>query len=491
MKSHALSQDTLPELPDSVLKPSYDRSALSAGILHFGPGNFHRAHQQIYINDLMNQHKDMDWAVVGASVMPNDEQLRSILLAQDCLGSVVEQSASKNVARISGAMIDYLPVGDVDAILARLTDPAIRIVSMTVTEGGYFVDTESGLFDKNHPAIVADAKSIESPKTVFGIIVNALRSRRDKAQPAFTVMSCDNLPHNGVVARGAVIGMAKLVDEALAAWIDEHATFPNGMVDRIAPATGPREKSLIVKEHGIQDGYPVFCEDYLQWVLEDKFANGRPQLESVGVQFVDDVTPFETMKIRILNGGHAVIAYPAGLLDIEFADQAMQHPLIAGFLDKIEKQEIIPTVPEVPGTDLQAYFKLIGERFANPKIGDTVRRLCLDGSNRQPKFIVPTVRARIATGDSIEGLALASALWCRYCYGETESGKKIEPNDPSWDVLQKTASAARSNPDTWLAMSDVYGTLGESAAFSQSFGKHLAALWAKGTEKVLQEYISQ
>ena len=489
MNSSVLSEKTLSELPAAVHKPGYDRSLLKAGILHFGPGNFHRAHQQIYLNALMNENRDLDWAVVGASIMPNDESLRTTLLAQDYLGSVVEQTADNNVARISGAMVDYLPVGDIPAIIERLADSAIRIVSMTVTEGGYFVSAETGYFDPTHPAIVADAESIDSPKTVFGIIVNALRARRDNQQPAFTVMSCDNLPHNGVVASGAVIGLARLVDEELAQWIEENSSFPNGMVDRIAPATGPRERSLIVEEHGVNDGYPVFCEDYLQWVLEDKFVNGRPAFEEVGVQFVDDVTPFETMKIRILNGGHAIIAYAAGLLDVEFADQAMQHPLILGFLNRVEQEEIIPTVPPVPDTNLSEYYQLISTRFANPKIGDTIRRLCFDGSNRQPKFIVPTLKDRLARGKSIEGLALGSALWCKYCAGLSDSGKTIEPNDPSWDLLNTTAKQARDNPASWLALSDVYGSLGENAAFGDAFARQLNSLWSEGCEQTLKNYI--
>ena len=490
MNSLVLSENTLASLPDEVHKPAFSRSDLSAGILHFGPGNFHRAHQQIYLNELMNQGKDLDWAVVGASVMPNDDKLRSILLKQDCLGSVVEQSANESVARISGAMVDYLPVGDVDAILKKISSPDIRIVSMTVTEGGYFVDAETGHFNKTHPAIVADAKQLDSPKTVFGIIVNALRARRDAGLPAFTVMSCDNLPHNGVVARGAVVGLARLADETLADWIDANASFPNGMVDRIAPATGPRELSMIKENHGIEDGYPVFCEDYLQWVLEDKFVDGRPALENVGVQFVNDVTPFETMKIRMLNGGHACIAYPAALLDIEYAHEAMQHPVIIDYLNKIESTEIIPTVPPVPDTDLNSYYTLISERFANPKIGDTIRRLCFDGSNRQPKFILPPLRDRLEAGLPIQGLALESAIWCKYCSGVTDSGATIESNDPSWDILQTASGAARDKPVAWLEMQDVYGSLAENIALVDAFGTWLDMLWSKGTEPTLKAYIN-
>lgn len=489
MKSHPLTQQTLGSLPEAVHVPRYDRGTLSAGILHFGPGNFHRAHQQLYINELMNQGKDLDWAVVGASIMTNDKSLRSILLEQDCLGSVVEQSADKSVARISGAMIDYLPVGDVSAILTCLANPSIRIVSMTVTEGGYFMNAQTGLFDITHPAIVADASTIDSPTTVFGIIVNALRARRDKGQQAFTIMSCDNLPHNGVVAQGAVIGLARLVDETLAEWIMANASFPNGMVDRIAPATSLREKSLIVDDHGINDGYPVFCEEYSQWVLEDRFVNGRPALESVGVQFVDDVAPFEAMKIRMLNGGHALIAYSAGLLDIEFAHQSMQHPLVFDFLGKVTKNEIIPTLPVVPDTNLHNYYELISTRFANPKIGDTTRRLCFDGSNRQPKFIIPTLKDRLISGDSIDGLVLECALWCRYCYGKTENGAVIEPNDPSWNKLQKSANEARSNPGRWLEMQDIYGTLSANKTFRDSFTTTLNFVWEHGTELAIKRYI--
>lgn len=488
-----LSLATLDSLPAEVARPRHERRDMKGGIVHFGPGNFHRSHQQVYLDKLMNDGVALDWAVIGASIMPGDKALRETLLAQDLLGTVVEQSASTSSAAVTGAMIDYLPVGDTGAILEALSNQAVRIVSMTVTEGGYFVDADTGRFDDTHAAIRADADVLEAgvddPTTVFGLIVKALASRRAAGQSAFTVMSCDNLPHNGVVARGAVVGLARLVDDTLADWIDANASFPNGMVDRIAPATGEREHRLVREEHGIADSAPVFCEDYLQWVLEDNFVDGRPPLEQVGVQFVDDVTPFEMMKIRILNGGHALIAYPAGLLDIEFADAAMADPLISAYLDKVERDEIIPVVPPVPGTDLDAYFARVTRRFANPKIGDTVRRLCLDGSNRQPKFIVPTLRDRLDAEQPIDGLALASALWCRYCYGETESGATIEPNDPNWPTLSRVAREARTSPGAWLDMAEVYASAGRDPRFRAAFEAALNALWADGTRAVMTRYL--
>ena len=260
------------------------------------------------------------------------------------------------------------------------------------------------------------------------------------------------------------------------------------MVDRIAPATGERERRMVREEHGVADAAPVFCEDFIQWVLEDDFVAGRPALERVGVEFVEDVSPYELMKIRVLNGGHALIAYPAGLLDIEFVEEAMAHPLILAFLEKVERSEIIPVVPPVPDTDLDDYFARVATRFANPKIGDTVRRLCLDGSNRQPKFIVPSAKDRLAADAPVDGLALASALWCRYCFGETESGTMIRANDPSWDRLVGLAHDARSDPLAWLGMRDVYGDVGEDERFREAFSSALEALWRDGTEATLRRY---
>jgi mannitol 2-dehydrogenase len=263
------------------------------------------------------------------------------------------------------------------------------------------------------------------------------------------------------------------------------------MVDRITPATSDRERDLTSQMFGIEDSWPVFCEAFKQWVVEDRFTMGRPALEKVGVTFVADVAPFENMKIRILNGGHAVIAYAAGLLDVHFVHEAMAHPLVAAFLDKVESEEIIPTVPPVPDTDLRDYYRLVVRRFANPKIGDTVRRLCLDGSNRQPKFVVPTIADRLKAKAGIDGLALESALWCRYCFGTTESGKTIEPNDPNWSRLQQTAVAAKEKPETWLAMDDIYGEIGRSPAFRTAFTGALTRIWQSGASRVIQSYIGE
>jgi len=303
------------------------------------------------------------------------------------------------------------------------------------------------------------------------------------------VMSCDNIPGNGHVTQNAIIGLANLIYPEMAHWVKENVAFPNGMVDRITPATSDRERKLLADNFGIEDAWPVFCEEFKQWVVEDHFPSGRPALEKVGVQFVEDVAPFELMKIRILNGGHATIAYPAGLMDIHFVHEAMENELIQKFLHKVEHDEIIPIVPPVPDTDLEDYYQLIDRRFANPKIGDTITRLCLDGSNRQPKFILPSARDRLAQGGGVTGLALVSALWCRYCYGETDSGKPIAPNDPDWDRLTAQARKARGNPAAWLEMGDIFGDLAQNPTYVAAFTAALSNLWSEGTPATLMRYL--
>ena len=484
-----LSLATLNGLPGTVVRPNYERGALKAGILHFGVGNFHRAHQAVYLDDLFNAGHDRDWAIVGAGIFDAEKRGRDILKAQDWLTTVVEQESGHIEARVTGSMVDFLVPGDGPSIVARLADPAIRIVSMTITEGGYFIDAGSGRFNPDHPDIVADGRNPDAPKTVFGLIVAGLKLRKANGIPPFTIMCCDNIPHNGHVTADAVVGLARLSDPGFADWIRENVAFPNAMVDRITPATTDRERAIARDQFGVEDGWPVFCEEFRQWVLEDNFPQGRPALEKVGVQFVTDVSPFELMKIRILNGGHATIAYPAGLMDIHFVHEAMENELVRAFLAKLEREEIIPTVPPVPGVVLEDYFQLIDRRFSNPKIGDTVRRLCLDGSNRQPKFIIPTIADRLKTGADVTGLALESALWCRYCFGTTDAGKVIEPNDPNWDRMTATARAAKDDPAAWLAMEDIYGAVGRSPVFAARFSHALKTLWAEGTEATLRRYL--
>jgi mannitol 2-dehydrogenase len=487
--STKLSSKNLGALSAEIARPKYDRGALKAGIVHFGVGNFHRAHQAVYLDDLFGAGRDRDWAIVGAGVREADALVREALRQQDWLTTVVEQEAKGSKARVIGPHIDFVQPGDSAAMLDRLSRPEIRIVSLTITEGGYYISPATQEFDSAHPDIVADARAMQAPKTAFGLIVAGLARRRAAGVAPFAVMSCDNIPGNGHVCQNAVAGLAELADPELARWIRANVAFPNSMVDRITPATTDRERATLRDKFGLEDNWPVFCEEFRQWVLEDKFPAGRPRLEEVGVTFTTNVAPYELMKIRILNGGHAAIAYPAALLDIHFVHQAMEDPQVSAFLDQLTRREIVAVVPPPPGVDLAAYQALIGRRFANPKIEDTIERLCFDGSNRQPKFILPTVVDRLKSGADVKGLALVSALWCRYCHGETESGKTIKPNDPNWARLQTAAKRARTDPGAFLEMKDIFGAAAQNPSYVAAFTGALSKLWTHGVRATLTDYL--
>lgn len=478
------------DMMNDVAFPRYDRARLVPGIVHIGLGNFHRAHMAVYLDDLFNLGESHDWAIIGAGVRAPDARMRDALKEQDCLSTIIELDPQGKTCRRVGAMIDFLPVAADNApLIAAMSDPGIRIVSLTVTEGGYFVNPATGQFDPTEAAIVADGQNPGQPATAFGAIVAALKARRAAGTAPFTVMSCDNLPGNGHVTHDAVVGLARLSDPELADWIEAHVAFPNGMVDRITPATGPREREMAASFGLGDDPVPVTCEPFRQWVVEDNFPNGRPALEKVGVTFSDQVHVFEMMKIRILNGGHAIIAYPGGIMGIEYVHEAMANPLIRDLLDKIETTEILPILPPVPGTDLDAYKAMIINRFSNPEVADTERRLCFDGSNRQPKFIIPSIRDNIARGVIPQGLILASALWCRYCAGTDENGAVIEPNDPDWDRLTRIAQEARTNPPVWLEQRAIYGDLADNPEFVAAFTRALNAVWDKGTAAAIRAYL--
>lgn len=484
----SLSEQVLSDLPEGVKGPGYDRSSLTPGILHVGVGNFHRAHMAVYLDRLFATGKGHDWALVGAGVRPGDAAMRDRLKGQDWLTTVVDLDPGGLSAQVIGPMVDFVEI-DPKATVTRMADPAIRIVSTTITEGGYYVRPDGG-FDADHPDMKVDAASPDAPKSVFGMIIKALRLRRAAGLDPFTVMSCDNLPENGHVAKQTVTGLARLSDPDFADWIAAHVAFPSSMVDCITPATSPREIDMVRDRFGIDDAAPVVCEPFRQWVLEDHFPQGRPPLEAVGAEFVADVAPYELMKLRMLNGGHAAIAYPSALLGHHFVHDAMADPLVRDWLLALERREIMPTLGSIPGVDYGAYLDKLVERFGNSAVGDTIPRLCLDGSNRQPKFILPTLADALHKGRPMQGLALEVALWCRYCAGTDEAGNAIPPNDDNAAELKRRALAAMEQPGAFLDNTAVFGELGASAAFATAFGDWLGRLWSDGTRATLQGYLA-
>ena len=485
----SLSNSTLTKLPSGVKIPNYDRNNLTAGIVHIGLGNFHRAHQSWYLHRLMQQGQAHDWAIIGAGVKEFDKAQRLKLQAQDFLTTLIELSPVAQRVEVVGSMIDYVPIeADNGALIAQMAKPEIKIVTLTVTEGGYYIDPVSKSFDSNHPDIVYDATHPEAPKTAFGAMVAALRLRRDSRVGPFTCQSCDNLQGNGATLRQVIVALAELSDPKLSEWIEANCSFPNSMVDCIVPATTAKELDL-VHDLGISDEVPVTHEDFRQWVIEDDFCAGRPDWDIAGATFTNDVHDFEMMKIRILNGGHQVIAVPGELLSIETIDQCMKNSLLGPLFKKVILSEVAPHVKPVPSITPENYVDLVHKRFSNPKIIDTTRRVAFDGSSRQPGFLIPSIRDGLANATPIDGLALIQASWARMCEGSREDGTVIEPNDPFWDELQANAKAARSNPSVWLEMNQIYGNLAREPQFANSFKFWFDVIWDQGLDKAIKIYL--
>lgn len=485
-----LSNLTLENLPKNVVKPHYDRGQLSPGILHIGLGNFHRAHQSWYTHQLMQRGLALDWAIIGGGVRSVDRLQRERLLTQDCLTTLIELDPNGKSAEIVGSMIDYVPVEkDCISLVRKMSEPSIRIVSLTVTEGGYYLHPVTGELDDTHPEIIHDINNPDTPCTVFGAMISALKIRHQNDSGPFTCLSCDNLQSNGDVLRKVLVSLAKKTDPEIGVWIDKNCSFPNSMVDCIVPVTGADELAL-VREFGIDDTVPVAHENYRQWVIEDDFCAGRPEWDLVGVIMCANVHDYEILKIRMLNAGHQIIANPGEILGLRTISDCMEHGLIKDYFRRIEIEEISPHVNSVPGMTPMAYVDLIDKRFSNPEIFDTTRRVAFDGSSRHPTFVLPIVKDGLSKGTSVNGLALAEAIWARMCEGTREDGSVVEPNDPNWDNLTKIAENAQKDPKVWLQQNHFYGELANSPVFADAFVYWLSMIWTIGIEQTLKYFLS-
>ncbi|MBB3330292.1 mannitol 2-dehydrogenase [Halomonas campaniensis] len=483
-----LNNANLGRLAPAVATPAYDRGRVTPGIVHFGVGGFHRAHQAMYLDVLMNRGEALDWGIVGVGVMAGDRRMRDALAAQDHLFTlVVKHPDGRREPRVIGSLVDYLfAPDDPAAVVERLADPAIRLVSLTVTEGGYNFHPVSGEFDLDTPDIRHDLEHPEAPKTTFGMIVEGLARRRERGVPPFTVMSCDNIQGNGEVARETFCAYARARDPGLADWIAREVAFPNAMVDRITPVTSEADITELREGFGIEDAWPVVCEPFTQWVLEDHFVAGRPPLEAAGVQLVDDVVPYELMKLRLLNASHQALAYFGTLAGYRYAHEVCQDPLFVDFLLDYMRQEASPTLAPVPGIDLERYRQTLIERFANPEVRDTLARLCAESSDRIPKWLVPVIREQLASGGQIRCSAAVVASWARYAEGVDEQGRPIEVVDRLRDELMAIAAENQTRPTAFIENRELFGDLAEDARFREAYRWALASLHERGARATLE-----
>jgi mannitol 2-dehydrogenase len=458
----------------------YDRSRVTAGIVHFGVGNFHRSHQAVYLDRLLSDPATFEasrhWGICGVGVLPSDKRMRDALRSQNYEYTLIERHPNgKAPARRIGSIVDYLYAPEeMLSVLRRLADPATKIVSLTITEGGYNISDVTGKFDTANPAIRADAVPEATPTTVFGIIVAGLRLRRERGVAPFTIMSCDNIEGNGDVARRSFVAFAQLLDAELATWIDESVSFPNSMVDRITPVTTDADRAWVRDEYGINDAWPVLSESFVQWVLEDDFGLGRPPYEKAGVQIVTDVRPYELMKLRLLNASHQALAYAGILSGYTYAHEGASDPIIASMLRAYMDDEATPTLDPVPGVDLEAYKDSLLERFANPYVRDTLARLATDASDRVPKFLAPVVRERRAQGAPTPLSAAAVAGWARYAELYV-LGEPLPFQDRQETAVRAAVAEAAVNAAGFLANRDWFGGLGQDLEFVDEFVGALSA----------------
>ncbi|NAZ76984.1 mannitol dehydrogenase family protein [Kineococcus sp. T13] len=488
-----LSSATLAAVGERVPVPTYDRSQVTPGIVHLGVGGFHRAHQAMYLDRLMEAGQALDWGIRGIGVLPHDARMKEVMDAQDGLYTLVlKHPDGTREPRVVGSILDFLLAPeDPDAAIEAMADPRIRIVSLTITEGGYNIDAVTHEFLLDEPGVAADLADGAVPRTAFGLVVEALRRRRERGVTPFTLMSCDNLPGNGDLARHAFVAFATARDAELGAWVDTRVAFPNTMVDRITPGTTDADRAEVRERFGVQDAWPVVCEPFTQWVVQDDFPLGRPPLEEVGVQVVEDVEPYELMKLRLLNASHQALCYFGHLAGYRLVHEVVQDPLFERFLRGYMAREGVPSVPPVPGMDLEAYCDELIVRFSNGEVRDTVARLCNESSDRIPKWLLPVVRHQLASGGEFFRGAAVVASWARYAEGVDEQGEPIEVADRLAERVVAAAQRNRAEPTAFIADRTLFGDLVDDERFVAEYTATLASLHERGARATLEALVAR
>jgi mannitol 2-dehydrogenase len=445
----------------------------------------------MYHDRLMNQGTTLDWGICGVGVLPQDRTMQQALDAQDGLYTLVlKHGDGRYEPRVIGSIVEYLfAPDDPETVIRRMVAESTRIVSLTITEGGYHINDLTGEFDTGNPDVMHDLDPSAVPRTAFGLITEALRRRRKHGLAPFTVMSCDNLEGNGDLTRRVFSAFARLRELELGDWIEREVRFPNSMVDRITPVTTDADRAEIADRFGIDDRWPVVCEPYTQWVLQDAFTDGRPPYEHAGVQLVDQVEPYELMKLRLLNGSHQALCYFAYLAGYRLVHEAAQDRLFQAFLLGYMDQEATPTLAPVPGVDLDRYKHTLIERFSNPQVRDTIARLCAQSSDRIPKWILPVVRQQLAVGGEIRRSAAVVASWARYAEGIDEQGQPIEVVDRLRDSLVRLARRQCEDPGAFIANRAVFGDLADDQRFASAYQSALASLYQRGARATLESLV--
>lgn len=476
-----------------VISYEYNREQIKPGILHIGVGNFHRAHEEYYTNLLLENPDQQNWGICGAMLLPSDEHLYKALKKQDNEYTLtVCGRDGSDEAYLIGSLVELIwGIENPEAVIAKIADKNIRIITLTITEGGYNIEKATGEFMLEDELIKHDLQNPQTPKTTFGFIAEGLRRRKAVGNGAVTILSCDNLQHNGNTARKAFTSFIEAQDKELAAWVNENVTFPNSMVDRITPATRPEDIARLNAKNGTSDEAPVYCEDFIQWVIEDDFVAGRPAWEMVGAEFTDDVTAYENMKLSLLNASHTLLSYPSFLSGYRKVDDAMHDERIAKFVRTFMDVDITPYVPAPGNTDLELYKQTLIERFGNRSVSDQIARLCFDGISKFPVYIMPNLIKMIRDHADLTRVAYLFASYRHYLkYKTDDKGDTFEVAEP-WMTPEDEALIASNDPMDFLALSPFQSTdLKAADEFVHLYLQMVDAIKEKGAMPVLESILS-
>jgi mannitol 2-dehydrogenase len=485
VKKGMLSSAILASLPSHIDVPTYDRSQLKAGIVHIGVGGFHRSHQAAYLNELLKVPGSEQWGICGVGLLECNRNLRDILKAQDYLYSLVVRHPNGTIAnQVIGSMIDFIFAPDnKQSVIDKLAHADTKIVSLTITEGGYNIHPETGDLDFDNADVCHDIQHPEDPITAFAYIIAALKKRRDSGMGAFTVQSCDNVQHNGVITRKVISAMAKRQDPDLSQWIEDNVSFPNAMVDRITPVTTKLDIDYVEETFQAVDLWPITCESFTQWVIEDDFCCGRPNWDLVGAQFVSDVTPFEKMKIRLLNAGHSVLGLLGSIHGYNTIDETVSDGSFAQYLRAFMDLEVTPLLGELDGIDLDEYKNTLIERFANPNIKDSLVRICSESSAKLPKFLLSSISENIAEGRDASLAILVVAAWCLYSdKAVNQANVAIEIHDAMATELAIQAHKTEDDKLAFLRNRSLFGNLIERTEFTAAYTKAIDSLYSSSSD---------
>jgi mannitol 2-dehydrogenase len=479
-------------MPASVSTPGYNRSEVSAGVVHVGVGNFHRAHEAYYTDRLLDRG-EKEWGICGVCLLERDLKMHQTLVDQDGLYSlVVKEPDGKRKVRIIGSIVDYLYApAEPGAVILKMADPGVKIISLTITEGGYNYDPSTGEFLFSNPDIRWDLRHPHRPRTVFGYLAAALSLRRKNGIPGLTVLSCDNIQQNGEVCRKMLMTYIQEAMPELTEWVREQVSFPNSMVDRITPVTLDQDRQDLQSNDHIEDGWPVVCEPFIQWVIEDDFSQGRPSWENAGVLFTEKVEPYEKMKIRLLNAGHSLLGLTGSLYGYSTIDEAVQNAMISRLLREFMDREVSPLLGAIEGIDLDAYKNSLVQRFANPNIGDRLSRICSESSAKIPKFLLPTIREQLERGGPVKCSAMIVAAWCHYLERMVAEGKNDQIQDAMKKLLVERAKASNhDDPLAFLKFQPVFGDLVQSGAFIETYLPLITYLRKHGVAEAIRKILS-